>query len=327
MYNADSAKLPFSREVRVMLRRFRNLSPGLFTPIRMNTQGVPFDFDRYGKSLGGWFSDQEVIDFENSKSQQKRTFFKSEQKLQPVFSSGAYIQTLRRLLQASLPDLTADDSDAFKAMITDRLGWIDTQIKKGISPSDALDKMNAFIQIRNINKLAHDETIKRVITSGASLSFAFKKLIIRDKLKSNHDKQQENSSCFIESKKRSDQDWPLKVKHYFDLAQRQGILIVRDIRVFFPSSRYGDEEFSGICWKVDETPKPTLTEKDSPEFIAMIEHRKRWILNQMLIGIEPINAYNKMEALIRIREIDSQCNKNRLTDDEVDASLSSLPLR
>lgn len=135
----------------------RIFSGRLFAPV-LFLQAVresTFDFDRYGKSLDDSDGKEIAVSTANTKAKKRAALlFKREHKapIHPAFTSEEYQQTIRALDQTAIPVLTIDDSWEFIGMITDRFGWIDEQIKKGMSPTDALEKMKLLMRIREIDK-------------------------------------------------------------------------------------------------------------------------------------------------------------------------------
>lgn len=69
----------------------------------------------------------------------------------PAFLSNEYQNVMRQVREMSVP-LCEQDSWEFVAMITDRNKWIDKQIKNGMGPDDALEKMRLLIRLRALDR-------------------------------------------------------------------------------------------------------------------------------------------------------------------------------
>ncbi|OGT27023.1 MAG: hypothetical protein A3I77_00960 [Gammaproteobacteria bacterium RIFCSPLOWO2_02_FULL_42_14] len=64
----------------------------------------------------------------------------------------------------------------------------------------------------------------------------------------------------------------------------------------------------------DDHLQKILTECDTPEFIAMMTDKEKWIRNEVEKGMAPLDALEKMKALIRIRELDGNARLNNAID-------------
>ena len=331
-------------------------------------------------------SDHDIWKLPDQKSQGP-AFLKREHKTpltDPVFSSPEYQNVMQMVRQISVTPTNEETFD-FVRMINDKNEWIMRRVLEGMSPTDALAKMNALIHIRNIDKTRNDWRVNNDMKSVLSLSIEFRKMIIQyaidaeyqgidfrsnqtlskyhklllKSLKENLEPAKTQVEfqaaydeffrlfrfyrdeaigltnphysfgddlydfcltldCLVKARTDFQNRWKEMVIDHFafplpdfiDEAQRRGISVVHDFHVFYPN-RHTDEAFSSMRGMLDDTPTPTLTENDSAEFKAMINDRETWILNEMVKGVDILDAFKKMQALICLRDLNVKYNAQK----------------